>query len=131
MRDESDIQPREHREPAAADHDVVQPRARSFPGTVSISAKTLYALIGYIRAPLARFDIYKLVIVTGHGANYVLSNVAQGANVDGPAVSPFPPRSRLGPGPRPRWPRLRPSRRHARWRNRDKPDGWTPSRHGA
>ncbi|WP_199921037.1 creatininase family protein [Streptomyces xanthophaeus] len=95
-------------------------------GTVSFSAKTLYAVIDYIRASLACSEIYKLVIVTSHGGNYVLSNVVQEANVDRPAVSPFPPQSRLGPSPRPRWPRLRPSRRHARWRNRDEPDGWTP-----
>ncbi|WP_420080044.1 creatininase family protein [Streptomyces sp. JL4002] len=61
-----------------------------FPGTVSISAKTLYAVIDDIRASLARSGIYKLVIVNGHGGNYVLSNVVQEANVDGPAVSLFP-----------------------------------------
>ncbi|MFG2338169.1 creatininase family protein [Streptomyces yangpuensis] len=62
----------------------------AFPGTVSISAKTLYAMIDDIRASLARAGIHKLVIVNGHGGNYVLSNVVQEANVDGPAVSLFP-----------------------------------------
>ncbi|MDD9377860.1 creatininase family protein [Streptomyces sp. ZAF1911] len=62
----------------------------AFPGTVSISAKTLYAVIDDIRASLARSGIHKLVIVNGHGGNYVLSNVVQEANVDGPAVSLFP-----------------------------------------
>ncbi|MFE2556916.1 creatininase family protein [Streptomyces sp. NPDC059352] len=62
----------------------------AFPGTVSISAKTLYAMIDDIRASLARSGIHKLVIINGHGGNYVLSNVAQEANVDGPAVSLFP-----------------------------------------
>ncbi|WP_338012774.1 creatininase family protein [Streptomyces sp. MJM1172] len=62
----------------------------AFPGTVSISAKTLYAVIDDIRAFLARSGIHKLVIVNGHGGNYVLSNVVQEANVDGPAVSLFP-----------------------------------------
>ncbi|MHC6627474.1 creatininase family protein [Streptomyces globosus] len=61
-----------------------------FPGTVSISAKTLYAVIDDIRASLARSGIHKLVIVNGHGGNYVLSNIVQEANVDGPAVSLFP-----------------------------------------
>ncbi|MFE2282810.1 creatininase family protein [Streptomyces sp. NPDC059443] len=61
-----------------------------FPGTVSISAKTLYAVIDDIRASLARSGIHKLVIVNGHGGNYVLSNVVQEANVDGPAVTLFP-----------------------------------------
>nr|WP_308344812.1 creatininase family protein [Streptomyces sp. ISL-94] len=62
----------------------------AFPGTVSISAKTLYAVIDDIRASLARSGIHRLVIVNGHGGNYVLSNVVQEANVDGPAVSLFP-----------------------------------------
>ncbi|MFE9804109.1 creatininase family protein [Streptomyces goshikiensis] len=62
----------------------------AFPGTVSISAKTLYAVIDDIRASLARSGIHKLVIVNGHGGNYVLSNVVQEANVDGPTVSLFP-----------------------------------------
>ncbi|MFJ4861417.1 creatininase family protein [Streptomyces sp. NPDC088748] len=62
----------------------------SFPGTVSISAKTLFAVVDDIRASLARSGITKLVIVNGHGGNYVLSNIAQEANVDGPAVSLFP-----------------------------------------
>jgi creatinine amidohydrolase len=62
----------------------------AFPGTVSISARTLYAVIDDIRASLARSGIHKLVIVNGHGSNYVLSNVVREANVDGPAVSLFP-----------------------------------------
>ncbi|MFD3667141.1 creatininase family protein [Streptomyces sp. NPDC058672] len=62
----------------------------SWPGTVSISAKTLFAVIEDIRASLARSDIEKLVIVNGHGGNYVLSNVVQEANVDGPCMSLFP-----------------------------------------
>ncbi|WP_395360797.1 creatininase family protein [Streptomyces sp. YH02] len=62
----------------------------AFPGTVSISARTLYAVIDDIRASLARSGINKLVIINGHGGNYVLSNVVQEANVDGPAVSLFP-----------------------------------------
>ncbi|MFF4443476.1 creatininase family protein [Streptomyces sp. NPDC001502] len=62
----------------------------AFPGTVSISAKTLYAMIDDIRGSLARSGITKLVIVNGHGGNYVLSNIVQEANVDGPVVSLFP-----------------------------------------
>ncbi|MEV6122512.1 creatininase family protein [Streptomyces sp. NPDC052077] len=59
-----------------------------FPGTVSISAKTLYAMSDDIHGSLARFGTHKLVIVNGHGENYVLSNVVQGdANVDGPVIS--------------------------------------------
>lgn len=62
----------------------------AFPGTVSISAKTLHAMVDDIRASLARSGIHKLVIVNGHGGNYVLSNIVQEANVDGPTVSLFP-----------------------------------------
>ncbi|WP_327415303.1 creatininase family protein [Streptomyces sp. NBC_01233] len=62
----------------------------AFPGTVSISARTLYAVIDDIRTSLARSGIHKLVIVNGHGGNYVLSNVVQEANVNGPAASLFP-----------------------------------------
>lgn len=62
----------------------------SWPGTVSISAKTLFAVIEDIRTSLARSRIEKLVIVNGHGGNYVLSNVVQEANVDGPHVTLFP-----------------------------------------
>ncbi|WP_371644355.1 creatininase family protein [Streptomyces sp. NBC_00597] len=62
----------------------------AFPGTVSISARTLYAVIDDIRVSLARSGITKLVIINGHGGNYVLSNIVQEANVDGPTVSLFP-----------------------------------------
>ncbi|MDI6411133.1 MULTISPECIES: creatininase family protein [Streptomyces] len=62
----------------------------AWPGTVSISARTLFAMIEDIRTSLIRSGIPKLVIVNGHGGNYVLSNVVQEANVDGPCVSLFP-----------------------------------------
>ncbi|EST37726.1 hypothetical protein N566_11550 [Streptomycetaceae bacterium MP113-05] len=62
----------------------------AWPGTVSISARTLVAVIEDVRSSLLRSGIPKLVIVNGHGGNYVLSNVVQEANVDGPCVSLFP-----------------------------------------
>jgi creatinine amidohydrolase len=61
-----------------------------FPGTVSVSAQTLLAMISDIRSSLERAGVAKLVIVNGHGGNYVLSNVAQEANVGRPAVALFP-----------------------------------------
>ncbi|MEU7163834.1 creatininase family protein [Streptomyces morookaense] len=61
-----------------------------WPGTVSISAKTLYAMIKDIRASLTRSGISKLIIINGHGGNYVLSNIVQEANVDGPSMTLFP-----------------------------------------
>lgn len=62
----------------------------SFAGTVSISATTLVAIVDDIRASLRHRGIDKLVVVNGHGGNYVLANVAQQANVDGRHVLLFP-----------------------------------------
>ncbi|WP_156758357.1 creatininase family protein [Actinokineospora pegani] len=61
-----------------------------FAGTVSISAATLIAVVADIRASLARSGVRKLVLVNGHGGNYVLSNIAQEANTGGPVVGLFP-----------------------------------------
>ncbi|GCD46781.1 creatininase family protein [Streptomyces paromomycinus] len=59
-------------------------------GTVSISAGTLYAVVNDIWRSLKASGVPGLLIVNGHGGNYVLSNVAQEANVDGPRVALFP-----------------------------------------
>jgi creatinine amidohydrolase len=64
----------------------------AFTGTVSISATTMIAIIADIRTSLAHAGITKLVLVNGHGGNYVLSNVAQEANVAGRHVVLFPGR---------------------------------------
>lgn len=64
----------------------------NFAGTVSLSAQTLIAVIRDIRASLERRGITKLVIVNGHGGNYVLSNIAQEANVESRKVALFPGR---------------------------------------
>src|SRR5918993_1037089 len=61
-----------------------------WPGTVSISASTLTAVIEDIRVSLDAQGISKLIIVSGHGGNYVLSNIAQQANIAGPCVLLFP-----------------------------------------
>lgn len=63
-----------------------------FPGTVSISAGTLITVIDDIRTSLARSNIDKLVLVNGHGGNYVLANITQQANVAGRRVVLFPGR---------------------------------------
>jgi creatinine amidohydrolase len=65
----------------------------AFPGTVSISARTLHALIDDIRTSLRQSGVRSLVLVNGHGGNYVLSNVTQEANVDGPTTTLFPGRT--------------------------------------
>lgn len=62
----------------------------AFSGTVSISATTLVAVIEDILESLERTGIEKLVVVNGHGGNYVLKNVAQQANIDRPRVIMFP-----------------------------------------
>lgn len=59
----------------------------AWPGTVSISARTLYAVVRDIADSLSRSGITKLVLVNGHGGNYVLGNVVQEA--DG-AMALFP-----------------------------------------
>ena len=61
-------------------------------GTVSISARTLMLLIDDIAASLHRSGIDHLVLVNGHGGNYVLANIVQEANVDGPRMALFPGR---------------------------------------
>jgi creatinine amidohydrolase len=48
-------------------------------GTVSISAATLYAVVNDVAASLRRSGVERLVIISGHGGNYVLSNVVQEA----------------------------------------------------
>ncbi|HZD15412.1 MAG TPA: creatininase family protein [Pseudonocardiaceae bacterium] len=63
-----------------------------FSGTVSISSRTLIAIIDDIRSSLARSGIKYLVLVNGHGGNYVLSNITQEANVTERRVALFPGR---------------------------------------
>jgi creatinine amidohydrolase len=59
-------------------------------GTVSISARTLHQLVTDVAASLETAGIHRLVLVSGHGGNYVLSNVAQEASVHGPRIAVFP-----------------------------------------
>ncbi|GAA2784758.1 creatininase family protein [Crossiella cryophila] len=51
----------------------------AWPGTVSISARTLYAVITDIADSLRRSGVPNLVLVNAHGGNYVLSNIVQEA----------------------------------------------------
>jgi creatinine amidohydrolase len=62
----------------------------SMAGTVSISATTLYAVINDIWRSLETSGTPGLIIVNGHGGNYVLSNVVQEINVSSPRVALFP-----------------------------------------
>ncbi len=64
----------------------------AFPGTVSISAGTLISVINDIAQSLDQSGISNLVLVNGHGGNYVLSNIVQQANVSQPRMSLYPGR---------------------------------------
>ncbi len=62
----------------------------AWPGTVSISASTLYAVVTDIAESLRRGGVRKLLIVNGHGGNYVLGNVVQEASARGERMALFP-----------------------------------------
>jgi creatinine amidohydrolase len=59
-------------------------------GTISISARTLHAVITDIADSARTSGVPKLLIVNGHGGNYVLENVVQEASVNGPNMALFP-----------------------------------------
>lgn len=63
------------------------------PATISVSAQTLIGTIADIRDSLSRSGIDQLVLVNGHGGNYVLSNIVQEANVTKRHMALFPGRS--------------------------------------
>lgn len=56
----------------------------AFPGTLSISATTLAAIVTDVAASLRGQGIEHLIVVNGHGGNYVLSNAVQQANAERP-----------------------------------------------
>ena len=59
-------------------------------GTVSISPQTLYSIIADIASSLNRARTRALVLVNGHGGNYVLSNIVQEANARDSRMALFP-----------------------------------------
>ncbi|MEV5410277.1 creatininase family protein [Thermopolyspora sp. NPDC052614] len=61
-----------------------------WPGTVSISAATLYAIVRDVAESLRRSGVTRLVVVNGHGGNYVLGNVVQEAAAEGRRMALFP-----------------------------------------
>ncbi|WP_438489251.1 creatininase family protein [Streptomyces sp. S186] len=78
-------------EEIAARHDVLSLPPLTFscshehagwPGTVSLSARTLHAVVTDIATSLHRSGLAALVLVNGHGGNYVLRNVVQEASAD-------------------------------------------------
>ncbi|MFE3031151.1 creatininase family protein [Streptomyces canus] len=62
----------------------------AWPGTVSISAVTLHSVVQDIAASLRRSGVEALVVVNGHGGNYVLGNVVQEASARGERMALFP-----------------------------------------
>ncbi len=62
----------------------------AWPGTVSISAPTLYAIVRDVADSLRHSGIRKLVLINGHGGNYVLGNVVQEASARGERMALFP-----------------------------------------
>lgn len=62
----------------------------AWPGTVSISASTLYAIVNDVYSSIVNSGLTSLVIVNGHGGNYVLANVVQEANAHGKRMALFP-----------------------------------------
>ena len=62
----------------------------AWPGTVSISSVTLHAMVRDIATSLDRSGIDALVLVNGHGGNYVLGNVVQESAGTGVRMALFP-----------------------------------------
>jgi len=64
----------------------------AWPGTVSIRSTTLAAIIADVVHSLDQAGVGKLVLVNGHGGNYVLSNVVQESNVGRRRLALYPGR---------------------------------------
>ncbi|MET7620657.1 creatininase family protein [Streptomyces sp. NPDC005408] len=62
----------------------------AWPGTVSISAATLHAVVRDIADSLRRSGIGSLILVNAHGGNYVLRNVVQESAGSGIRMALFP-----------------------------------------
>ncbi|MHA6627731.1 creatininase family protein [Pseudonocardia sichuanensis] len=62
----------------------------AWPGTVSISATTLAAVVRDVAASVHRAGVTSLVLVNGHGGNYVLGNVVQEASLGPLRMALFP-----------------------------------------
>jgi creatinine amidohydrolase len=54
----------------------------TFPGTVSLGPGTLAAVVSDVSTSLVHQGISALILVNGHGGNYVLGNVVQQVNAD-------------------------------------------------
>jgi len=61
-------------------------------GTVSIRSTTLAAIVSDVAESLRQSGVDQLVVVNGHGGNYVLSNVVQEANTEARRMALYPGR---------------------------------------
>lgn len=61
-------------------------------GTVSIRSATLIQIVTDIAESLHQSGVDRLIIVNGHGGNYVLSNIVQEANLGDRRMALFPDR---------------------------------------
>jgi len=64
----------------------------AWPGTVSISSRTLQSVIDDIYASVTASGYQSLVLVNAHGGNYVLSNIVQEGSASGKSLALFPAR---------------------------------------
>jgi creatinine amidohydrolase len=62
----------------------------AWPGTVSLSAQTLISIVSDISNSVHQSGISALVLVNGHGGNYLLGNIVQEANSQGSRMALFP-----------------------------------------
>lgn len=63
---------------------------KAWPGTVSISSRTLHDIIADIFQSLQQSGVETLVLINAHGGNYVLRNIVQEASVSGRHMALFP-----------------------------------------
>lgn len=63
---------------------------KAWPGTVSISARTLNTIVSDIHQSLQHSGIQNLVLVNAHGGNYALRSIVQEASIFGPHMALFP-----------------------------------------
>jgi len=68
------------------------PEHAGWPGTVSLRAETLIKIVEDVAESARQNGADRLVIVNGHGGNYVLANIVQEANVAEPTMVLFPSR---------------------------------------
>jgi len=63
---------------------------RAWRSTVSLSARTLASIVGDVYDSVTASGFCSLTVVSGHGGNYILSNVVQEASAAGRAMALFP-----------------------------------------